>query len=31
MGNAARLRAETRFSVGAMVAAYRAMLGGESA
>ena len=31
MGNAARLRAETRFSVGAMVAAYRALLGGESA
>jgi hypothetical protein len=31
MGNAARLRAETRFSVGGMVAAYRALLGGESA
>jgi glycosyltransferase involved in cell wall biosynthesis len=31
MGHAARLRAETRFSVGAMVAAYRALLGGESA
>jgi glycosyltransferase involved in cell wall biosynthesis len=31
MGNAARLRAENRFSVGAMVAAYRALLGGESA
>ena len=30
MGHAARLRAETRFSVGAMVAAYRALLGGES-
>jgi glycosyltransferase involved in cell wall biosynthesis len=31
MGQAARLRAETRFSVGGMVAAYRALLGGESA
>jgi glycosyltransferase involved in cell wall biosynthesis len=31
MGQAARLRAETRFSVGAMVAAYHALLGGESA
>jgi glycosyltransferase involved in cell wall biosynthesis len=31
MGHAARLRAETRFSVGGMVAAYRALLGGESA
>jgi len=31
MGQAARRRAETRFSVGAMVAAYRALLGGESA
>jgi glycosyltransferase involved in cell wall biosynthesis len=31
MGNAARLRAENRFSVSAMVAAYRALLGGESA
>ncbi|HEU4779373.1 MAG TPA: glycosyltransferase family 4 protein [Steroidobacteraceae bacterium] len=31
MGQAARRRAETRFSVSAMVAAYRALLGGESA
>ncbi len=31
MGQAARRRAETRFSVAAMVAAYRALLGGESA
>jgi len=31
MGQAARLRAETRFSVSGMVAAYRALLGGESA
>jgi glycosyltransferase involved in cell wall biosynthesis len=30
MGQAARRRAETRFSVAAMVAAYRALLGGES-
>jgi glycosyltransferase involved in cell wall biosynthesis len=31
MGHAARRRAETRFSVGGMLAAYRALLGGESA
>jgi glycosyltransferase involved in cell wall biosynthesis len=31
MGQAARRRAETRFSVSAMLAAYRALLGGESA
>jgi len=31
MGQAARRRAESRFSLGAMVAAYRALLGGESA
>jgi glycosyltransferase involved in cell wall biosynthesis len=31
MGQSARRRAETRFSVGAMLAAYRALLGGESA
>ena len=31
MGLAARRRTETRFSVAAMVAAYRALLGGESA
>jgi glycosyltransferase involved in cell wall biosynthesis len=31
MGQAARVRAETRFSVGGMVAAYRALLGGETA
>ncbi len=30
MGQAARRRTETRFSVAAMVAAYRALLGGES-
>jgi glycosyltransferase involved in cell wall biosynthesis len=30
MGQAARRRAETRFSVAAMLAAYRALLGGES-
>jgi glycosyltransferase involved in cell wall biosynthesis len=31
MGQSARRRAETRFSVAAMLAAYRALLGGESA
>jgi glycosyltransferase involved in cell wall biosynthesis len=31
MGQAARRRAESRFSVAAMVAAYRALLGGETA